>query len=87
MEPLRYTTAEKVSTARNMTTPRTPSDDLQGKDKAKEFQDDPEISTSMQRSSAFRSTESLPSPPTTPVQGARLPMNKRFPVRHSLPVP
>ncbi|KAF3043028.1 hypothetical protein E8E11_003818 [Didymella keratinophila] len=51
-----------------------------GKGKAQETQDQPQTPTSRQPSSSIR-TELFPFSPTSPVQGARLPMNRRLPVR------
>ncbi|KAF3044609.1 hypothetical protein E8E12_002992 [Didymella heteroderae] len=57
-----------------------------GEAKAQEPRDEPETPKSKQSSSAIR-TGSLPSPPTSPVQGARLPMSRRFPVHPTLSSP
>jgi len=80
MEHARYTKVEKVSAIEYTASSRTHADDLQGKGKAQETQDQPQTPTSRRPSSSIR-TEPLPSSPTSPVQGARLAMNRRLPVR------
>ncbi|KAF1924395.1 uncharacterized protein M421DRAFT_8871 [Didymella exigua CBS 183.55] len=57
-----------------------------GKGKAQEPIDEPQA-FSTRRLSLPIYTGSVPSPPTSPFQGARLPMNRRFPVRPTFPSP
>lgn len=82
----RYTAAEKVCALILVTSSRTRADASQGKNRARDPDGEPQASKPRRPSSPVYTGPVL-SPPTSPVQGARLLMNRRFPVRPNVTSP
>lgn len=85
MSSPRYTAGERVCALIFVTSSRTRADKSQGKSRAQDPEGEPQASKPRRISSPVY-TEPVPSPPTSPVQGARLLMNRRFPVP-PVPIP